>query len=286
MITPREVLRKAKGLPTLPTAVARLAALLDDETAGAADFEKIVKPDPALTANLLRLANSAFFGARRQITSVRQAIALMGVRRVFELAASASFSRVLPNRIPGYEIDAKGFWRHSVAVAVLAEHLVKRAGRRPPEMTFTAGLLHDIGKLAIGSVLVEESEEILSRMWGSDVSFVQAEKNVIGTDHTEVGDVMAEEWNLPLAVSWAIRWHHDPGGAPDEADRLLVDLIHISDVVSQSLGFGADVGGLARTVDEASVKRVGLSVQEVETVAGEAIDQIKEMDALLSGERK
>ncbi len=282
MTNAREVLRKAKGLPTLPVVVTRLTALLNDKKAGAARFESVVKPDPALTTNLLRLANSPYFGLRREVTSVRQAIALLGVNRVFELAASASFNHVLPKNIPGYEIESKSFWLHCISVASMSEKLAQVAGVRPPEMTFTAGLLHDIGKLAFGSLFAQEFEDILDLMWSGDVSFVDSERETIGIDHAEIGGVLADEWSLPKEVEWAARWHHDPNGAPKEVDSMLIDLVHLADCLAHTMGFGADAGQLARKMEEGSMKRLGFKVQSLEQTVGDVMDQILEMGEAFS----
>ncbi|MCP4601417.1 MAG: HDOD domain-containing protein [Proteobacteria bacterium] len=282
MTTAREVLRTAKGLPTLPTVVAHLASLLNDDSAGAAQFERVIKPDPAITANLLRLVNSAYFGVNREVTSVRQAIAFLGIKQVFEVAASASFKQILPNKIPGYEIDSTSFWKHSVAVAAMSERLVQATGNKSPDLMFTAGLLHDIGKLAIGSLIVKESEEIHNHMWRDNTSFVAAENEALGTDHTEVGELMAEEWNLPQAVEWATRWHHHPDEAPDEADQELVDLVHVADGMAHAFGFGADVGELKRTMKDGPMERLGLKVQDLELTACETTSQIHEMGEIFS----
>ncbi len=282
MTTAREALRNAEGLPTLPVVVTRLAALINDDSKGASHFEKVVKPDPALTANLLRLANSAFFGLRREVTSVRQAIALMGVKRVFELSATASFNKVLPKTIPGYEIESKMFWMHCIAVALMAEKLGTIATKKPPDMIFTAGLLHDIGKLAIGSLLVSDKKEILGRVWSEDTSFFDSERETIGTDHAEVGQLMAEEWSLPEEVEWTSRWHHNPDGAPKEVNQVLVDLVHLADCLAHLVGFGADVGELARKMEEGPMKRLGLKVRDMELTAGEVAGHVHEMGSALA----
>ncbi|MCP4677655.1 MAG: HDOD domain-containing protein [Deltaproteobacteria bacterium] len=279
-----DVLRKMEALPTLPTAVAKLAAVLNDDRVGAAQFEKIVRPDPALTMNLLKLANSAYFGARREIGSVRQSIAFLGIKRVFELAASAWFSQSLPEKIPGYEITAKSFFLHCLSVGALAEQLAVEAAMKPPEMVFTAGLLHDVGKLAVGALMLERSEEILSEMGSGDLSFYAAEAKVLRTDHTEIGEALVREWSLPEEIAWAARWHHEPSKAPAHVDRDLIDLVHLADGMAHSLGFGADIGELSRVIDNQSMERLILGAEEMEHAAGESvICQIWEMSDVLPG---
>lgn len=277
MMTASQIVSSAKDLPSLPVVVAKLASLLRDEGASSADFEKVVRPDPALTANLLRVANSPYFGARRQITSVRQAITYLGVERVFELAAGSAFRKVLPSRIPGYDVESTAFFAHCIAVATLAERLATASHLKLPDMTFTAGLLHDIGKLAIGTFLLERAPLLVEALADQKLTFVDAERSLIGTDHNEVGTLVAEKWDLPLAVHRVVRWHHAPDEVATDPDSALIDLVHIADAMAHSMGFGADVGGLARRISDGALQRLHLKVRQLETVAGETLAEITDV---------
>ncbi len=277
MIAPEMILSRVKQLPTLSASVVRLAELARDDRSGAADFEKVIRPDPALTANLLRIVNSAYFGLRSRAESVRQAVTLLGLRRTSEVAAAAALAPVIPRRLPGYEVEAPVFWLHSVAVAVLSERLAGELGVKRPDLTFTAGLLHDIGKLAIGAFVEGASAEILARVRGGGLAFVSAEREVLGVDHTEVGAKVAEAWRLPPAVADVARWHHSPGEAPAGEDRILVDLVHAADALSHSLGLGTDVGEMSRTVDLGAEARLGIRARRLERVASESLDEIRDL---------
>ncbi|BDG07982.1 HDOD domain-containing protein [Anaeromyxobacter paludicola] len=281
MITPDRIAGAIAQLPTLSTVATRLWSLTRDERSSVADFEAVIRPDPALTANLLRYANSAWFAPRSRAESVRQAVVLLGVKRVCEVATLAAAARVVPPRLPGYGLDALGFWQHCVAVAVLSERLSGELGLRPPDLTFTAGLLHDIGKLAICSFVADQSDEILSGL-REGLSFVSAERRVLGLDHAEIGAAVARAWNLPPQVADVAAWHHDPGRAPDSVDRALVDLVHVADGLAQLVGFGNDVGELAREIDRGTRQRLGLKVQQLERAAGDCLEPIREMGALFA----
>ena len=283
MTTAREVLRNSDGLPTLSQTVGRLAMLLGDEKSSLQDFEQVIKPDPALTANLLRLANSAYFGLRRKVGSVRQGVALLGIERVFEIAAGASFTKVLPKRIPGYEIDAAAYFMHCLAVGAMAEDLSKRLHMEEIEMVFTAGLLHDIGKLAIGSFLIRDRTAVADALLTQDVRFIDVEREIIGTTHEEVGGLMVEEWHLPESFLSAVKHHHDPEEAPDGPERKLADLIHVADGLAHMMGFGTDVGELKRSIDERVVSRLHVKVHDLEIAAMETMDSIREMGEILGG---
>ena len=280
MIAPEAVFARIEALPTLSTAAVRVAQLARDERSSAADFERVIRPDPGLTANLLRLVNSAYFGLRCRAESVRQAVALLGVRRVSEVAAMAALAPVLPARLPGYGVDAAAFWMHSVATAVLAERTAVELGVHRPDLTFTAGLLHDIGKLAICGFVSDRSDEIFARVHDG-MPFVQAEREVLGVDHCEVGAAVAKAWGLSPGIAQAAQHHHDPGEAPATADRTLVDLVHIADALSHSIGFGADAGELARVIDAGAEERLGVKARLLERAAGVSLDAIREMASLL-----
>lgn len=272
-----DILKTVRDLPTLPSAVARLSSLVADPSANAEDFEAVIRPDPALTANLLRLANSAYFGLSREVGSVRQAVTLMGIKRVFELAASVSFTRVIPARIPGYGISAEDFWQHCVAVAALSERLAADLRVRVPDMTFTAGLLHDVGKIAVGAYLEKRPSALGDEVGKEGVFLIDAERALMGVDHAEVGEAIGAHWALPRVIVHGARWHHAPGDAPPEVNRTLVDLIHVSDGLAHALGLGADIGELSRRIDGTVIDRLGIGAPRLERVAGETVADIRSM---------
>jgi putative nucleotidyltransferase with HDIG domain len=275
------VLARVKELPTLSQVTARLAALLRDPRAGAADFERVIRADPALTTNLLRLANSAHFGLRSRVETVRSAVALLGQKRVYEIAAAAALAPIIPSRLPGYEVDAGAFWLHCVAVGVLAERLAGEMAVAPPDLTFTAGLLHDVGKLAVAAFVAGASDEILARVRGG-APFACAERAVLGLDHGEVAAAVAEAWALPRAIATVARWHHAPGTGGHPEDCVLVDLVHVADGLAHALGLGADAGELARRIDAGAERRLGVRPRLLERVAGESLDGIREMASLFA----
>jgi putative nucleotidyltransferase with HDIG domain len=281
VIAPEKVLAHVRALPTISAASLRLSELARDPSTCAADFEKVIRPDPALTANLLRVSNSAYFGLRCRAETVRQAITLLGLKRVSEVAAAAALGPVLPARLPGYEVEASGFWLHSVAVAVLSERLAEELGVKRPDLTFTAGLLHDVGKLAICAFVSGACVPIMEAVRGG-LAFVAAERAVLGLDHGELGGLVSEAWSLPRAAAEVARWHHEPGNAPEGADRTLIDLVHAADALSHALGLGTDAGELARTVDGGVEDRLGVKARRLERVAGESLDQIRELAALFT----
>jgi putative nucleotidyltransferase with HDIG domain len=277
MIDRAEILASIKKLPTFSPTVVRLAQLVTDQDAEIGEYEAVVQVDVALTANLLRMANSAYFGFARKIGGVREAITLLGQRRVFQLAAMAAVDAVVPATLPGYGIDSKMYWLHSVSVAVLSERVAKERKLAAPTLTFTAGLLHDIGKLVISGFLSGRAGDLRKSLAAGQASLLQCERDLLGGDHTTIGAELALAWNLPEEVARVIAHHHEPSAFKDGQGDVMVDLVHAADCLSHSLGFGADVGELQRQVDEKTMARLGLRHQDLEHAASRALPEIEGM---------
>jgi putative nucleotidyltransferase with HDIG domain len=273
MIEHAETVATIRSLPTFSQTVVQLAQLLQDEDAGPSEYEAVVQLDVALTANLLRMANSAYFGFSRKISGVREAITLLGARRLFELAAMAAVEAVVPPTLPGYGIDSGAYWCHSVAVAVLAERFAKERKLAVPTLTFTSGLLHDIGKLVISSFLATRLEALKGCLLSGHRPLLECERDILGGDHAQIGAELAQAWNLPEEVVRVIANHHEPWRI--EKGDVLVDLVHCADCLSHSLGFGADLGQLQRQVDESAIGRLGLRQVDLEHVASRALPEIE-----------
>jgi putative nucleotidyltransferase with HDIG domain len=277
MIGRERILAKTASLPGMPDIVGRLYKKINDPNSSAADIESVIRTDPSLTTNLLRMANSAFFGLPRKVHDIQYAITLLGSKRVFEAATGSSFINIVPKKLLGYEIDARTYWLHSVAVAILTEQLAKDLRIRPPNLAFIAGLLHDIGKLAIGSFLAAESERVNQQLRQRTLTFVNVEREILGTDHTELGAALVERWNLPVEFVWSTRWHHDPNGTPKEADQVLVDLIHVADGLAHEMGYGADIGELQRELVPDAGERLHARVKHLEAAVCAARGAIEDM---------
>jgi putative nucleotidyltransferase with HDIG domain len=286
VIEKMEILAGIKKLPAFSSTVVRLSSLIKDPDAGPGEFEAVVQPDPALTANLLRMANSAYFGLSRRIGSAREAITLLGVRRVFELGAMAAVDAVVPDTLPGYGIDASVFWGHSVAVAVIAERLSKERKLATPSLTFTAGLLHDVGKLVISNFLADRIAALRSELASGDLSLIACEQKLLGADHAQIGADLGAVWNLPEEVVRVIASHHAPEIVNEGRGDILVDLVHAADCLSHSMGFGADVGGMHRQVDDAAIARLGLRHIDLEHVASRALPEIEGLSQFGRSQRK
>jgi|GEM_PF-715306 len=273
MIERADVIGRIRQLPTLPRALLDLQQALSDPDVSVSRVEQLIRSDPSLAANTLRFANSAAFGLSRQVTDIAQAITLVGLRMLANLAHTAAFSKAIPSDFPGYHITADEFLRHSYAVGVMAESLM-RATQAPPDLPyFTAGLLHDVGKLVLGTFVATHDEELSRRLQTESLSFVRLERDVLGVDHGEVAAWVAEHWRLPPELIDPARFHHTPSQATT-ALQPVVDVVHVADMAAHCLGFGADLGELARSIDQGACSRLEISAEVLEAAVSASLERL------------
>jgi HD-like signal output (HDOD) protein len=274
-----QVIERLDTIGTVPTSVAQIFGLINDPRSGAGDFERVVRPDVGLTANLLRCANSVFYRGSREITSVKDAINRMGMRRVFEVAASASFVKTIPATLTGYGLTAERYWGHSVAVAVLADRIGRKVGFTYPDLAFTAGLLHDLGKVVVASFLTSSPASPVDLPDGGLTS-VEVEQTALGTDHAALGEQLTVRWNLPKEISGAARWHHRPDGAPTATLRYLATVIQVADAAAHAAGHGAGEG-YSQIVTGDALERLNLEPAHLEELVRAAAGEIERTGAML-----
>ena len=275
---PENIMEGIKSLPSLSGAAVKLLALLEDPKANANQIEGILRYDPGLTANILRMSNSAYFGLPRKVGSVRQAIVLIGWKRLNHLVMASCVNAIMDKPVPGYDLSPGELWRHSIAVSITAENLAQELNIQSSQEIFTAALLHDIGKLVLGRYVKEEFKTIEKTASG-EVPFEEAERRVLGTDHAEIGAKILMKWSLPIEVVNAVRWHHDPDSA--KPTTVLVDIVHIANVLCLMMGIGVGIEGLHHSPSPSATKRLGVQTSHLELVASQTLEWIKEISSNL-----
>ena len=185
-----------KSFPGMPGTAVKLLALINDPGMGVSQIEKILRHDPGLTANVLRLANSAYFGIPSKVGSIKQAVILLGLKRLIQMVIAACLSAIMDKPVPGYDLPPGELWRHSIAVSVAAEGLVKELNVDAAEEIFTAALLHDVGKLVLGGFIKDDFKQIETAV-SQGSSFELAETVVLGANHADTGAEILTQWSLP-----------------------------------------------------------------------------------------
>ena len=263
-----------KSFPSMPAAAVKLLALIDDPDMSVSQIEAILRHDAGLTANILKLANSAYFGIPSKVGSVRQAVLILGLKRLIQMVIAACVSALMDKPVPGYDLPPGELWRHSIAVSVAAEGLVKELNISAMEEIFTAALLHDVGKLVLGSFVQEDFAKIGEAL-NQDVSFETAEEMVLGTNHADMGARILTQWSLPSDIVHAVRWHHTPESAK-EADTML-DIVHVANVLCLMIGIGAGNDGLQYEPSDEVIGRLGLESSHLDKVASQTFKWANEL---------
>ena len=258
-INPSEI----KALVPMPVSVIKLASMANDPRARIDEMARIIEYDEALTANLLRLANSIWARGRMPVVSVKDAVVRLGAVQVLQLCVGKQVATPMSKPLPGYELGEHDLWRHSVASAIAADHLNIFMQQSSDRLAFTAALVHDIGKLMMGRYIKPETlDEIHRLMAEENIPFKEAEHLLLGTDHAEVGKAIAEYWKFPKQLINAIEFHHDPDKEPDA----LVDVVHLSNILAKRIGVGVGTLYQDMEVSEVSARRLGASSEDLEAI--------------------
>jgi len=272
------ILDDVKSFPSMPAAALKLLTLLKDENTSNTQIEQILRYEPGLTANILKLTNSAFFGLPKQIGSIRQAILMIGWKKLIQIVLASCVSAIIDKPVQGYDLSPGDLWRHSIAVSVASETLVKELKLSVSEEVFTAALLHDVGKMVLGRY-VKEDIALIDGEELQDVPFEQVERSIFGIDHAEIGANILKRWSFPSSMISAVRWHHDPDGAPQTSH--LIDVVHVADVLCLMSGIGVGREGLQYRPSPTACERIGLTEALLEKVASQTLQWANELAASL-----
>jgi len=252
----KKITQSIIGLPTLPTVITQMIGLIDNPKTSARDVSRLIATDQALTAKILKLANSAFYGFPREISTVNHAVVVLGFETVKSLGLSVSVLERFAGRSGDTSFDRQKFWEHSIACGVAARMLADKLRYRVQGEAFAAGILHDIGKLILSQYFADEFTEILELVRTQDLYIGKAEEAVLGVTHAEVGNWLAEKWNLPRQLVEAIAFHHAPGRLYRGAE--LPSLIHLADFLCRRESIGDGGGHRLPTLDPASLRAFGI----------------------------
>ena len=246
------VIKRIQDLPSLPAVVIELLSSMEQEDIDVQTLAAKITLDQALTAKTLRLANSSFYGMSSKVTTIAQAISVLGFHSIRTIVTACSLTGAFQDSGKG-SFNFKAFWRHSVATAVCAK-LLARQLRVSPDTAFTAGLLHDIGSLVLATRFPQQYEEMLAYQRANDCYLIEAERAVFELDHAMVGSALAAYWKFPLAIQQAVAGHHD--GEPAPAPLALA--VYAGNALAHALDLSEVEDDLAPPLSAASWSALGL----------------------------
>lgn len=280
----QEIVAKVKHLPPVSPAALKLVGLLDRPDVRNDDIVNILKYDSVLTGNVLRLCNSPLVGLAMPVTSVDQAVLVLGHRQLLRLVLALTFGSSISHPLPGYGVEASELWRHSLITALAAEMLAEDAqlSNLEPSVAFTGGLLHDLGKLVLHQALTPEVQTgIRARIEQGGLSRTDAERDILQTDHAEVGARILEQWQLPDVIVEAVANHHYPACKPRPR---LSAIVHVANCLAHLIGSAPGWNGYAIHSDSEATRAIGVEADAIERLVIRVQDSVREVERLIEVE--
>ena len=281
-MTAAELIAKVPMLPAPPLSVTRLLQLLVRPDADNDDIIAIVRQDAVLSAKLLALCNSALFGLATPVGSIDQAVFYLGHVEIHRLIMAISFGAALSPTLPGYVIEDGELWRHSLVTAYATDKVLRAGPSVPiePSIAYTAGLLHDLGKVVISHALNEPNQELIRQIMDRDGrSLLESEREVLGVDHAEIGACLLRQWRLPDCIVEAVANHHAPQIQPHPQ---LSAIVHVADLIAHESGASPGIASFSARPDEATITALGLGPVELQRLLIETLDALEEVKGMLS----
>ncbi len=264
------------NVPTLPKVLSKVISMLGEPRVSAREVAKVISQDQALVSRILRIVNSAFYGFPRQIKTIDHALVILGFNRLKAAIFTASVLEVFKNGQNNIGFDVNGFWEHSIGVGVISKALAKHLRLPNVEEHFIFGLLHDVGKLILDYYGKEFYEKVLPLQKEKDIPLREAELEIIGFDHSIVGSIVFEKWNLPYDMIDVVTWHHD---VINYNGKFLqsVGIVAVADFLTRLIGLGFGGDNFIPPLHKNVFSMLNLDLMTMDYIISEGISQLDSM---------
>ncbi|NQT68573.1 MAG: HDOD domain-containing protein [Desulfobacteraceae bacterium] len=274
----KAILGAVDNLPPTPNILHKARAIIADPNSSFKELEKLIINDQAFAVKIIKIANSSYYGRVKKVSSIQDATVIIGMKNLSELITIASASSLFKKTLIGYELPARAIWRHSIGVAFGAKII---AGMKYPALAddaFSAGLIHDVGKLILDEYVYERKEAFQEFMYDGQQTFLEAEKEILGFEHAEIAAKVCKKWNFPKSITVAIRYHHQPSRL---MSNKLAHIIHVADQITESTGM--DIDGITLESSGNSLEVVGLQIDEIAQLMDEITEYVDQVGDTVGG---
>jgi len=276
---PNEISRSAENIRPIPQVALKILRIINEELYEIQNLTEEIRKDQVLSARTLKLCNSVLFASRNRIESLDHALVMLGQHLLLKFVISASLNNFFTQSGQGYSLCKGGLYHHAVGTAAIAEKLANVTGKVEPSLAYTAGLLHDIGKVVLDQFINSGVSFFYRELNEHGKNFSDIEKQVLGTDHAEVGVNLARNWSFPASLVETIRYHHVPENA--EEHPALVHIVYLADLLMSRFHTGLELERLNTDALAARMDAVGLSISEfpqlVDHIPVQALESSPEM---------
>ncbi|MCU0575933.1 MAG: HDOD domain-containing protein [Desulfobacterota bacterium] len=263
------ILKTMHDLPPMPQVAQKAREVISNPASSFKDLAKVIETDQAIVTRILKIANSPFYGLSGKVSSVQHASVVLGAKTLMEVLTLACSSEILGKTLSGYDLDAGELWKHSLAVASASRIIAGRVNRSLEQDAFSAGLIHDVGKIILDPFILERKAAFKAFVDEGRETFLDAEKHILGFDHAELASEACRLWHIPASITLAIRHHHDP--APSDGDQLSF-IVHMADAIAIMSGIGAGIDGLLYAIHPEASKVLRLKGDDVSEIMGAIAD--------------
>ena len=270
----KRILRRLTELPPMPQVMFKAREVMNDPSSSFKALADILETDQAMATRVLRLSNSAYYGLAGKVTSVQHAAVLLGYKTVGEIVSMAGSSSLLGNSLDGYQLDSGDLWRHSLAVGFASRLIAHKSKPEIDNDAFAAGLIHDAGKLVLDKYVFERRELFEEVMSNGKMTFLDAEKEILGFDHSEIAAEICQIWKIPKTLTTAICYHHYPSRS---RDNILAQIVHVADSLSLMSGIGTGIDGMLYKMDEKAMESLGLQEEDLSRIMAETVESVEKI---------
>jgi len=275
------VIDKVKSLPTLPDVIHKVLSLVQGEDATAKTLGDLISYDQAISARLLKVSNSAYYGFMREIATVQHAIVALGFREVRSLVLGITVFDAMKKSSREASIVREQFWMHSIGCALAGQIICKKVEGVDSDIAFTSSILHDIGKLVLDGFFTSEYEGVLEKVKKNGSSMVEAESEIMGFTHADVGGWLCERWKFPLTLVSPVSFHHQLEKA--DADSIKVTSVaHLADVLCKRSHIGNGGDDKIPPAHPLAMEHLKLKEEDLEPIAEELQEEEEKVKAFLS----
>ena len=274
----KNLIAKIDDLPRLPNVITKIMEILENPKSTARDIDNVIKTDQTLTAKTLKMVNSAYYGFPRRITTVTDAVVILGFNTVRSLALSATVCKMFLGG--SKDFDREALWEHSIAVAFASRIIAKRVRYSDEEEAFVAGLLHDVAKIVEDQYFHEEFMKAVTKSKNELISLLECERQELGMDHSLIGRRVADKWNLPLKITKVIGYHHQPEFAGGE-DQEITSIVHVADVLVKirKIGDSGNYGSIE--INKTAIAALKLNKKDLAEIVQKLILEMKKAEEFL-----
>jgi len=276
----KKIIARIDDLPTLPRTVLKITELVNDPKSSAKDIARIITDDQVLTARLLKLVNSSFYGFPQRISTVNTAIVLLGFDAIRSLLLTTSVFDLFAGRNKKNRQDQEKFWDHSLGCAVGAKVIGNYLRHDKIEELFVAGLLHDIGKIVEMLYLPDEFARVVAATTQQNIMMLTAEEEVLGYDHAEIGKLLAGRWNLPIKLEQVIAHHHQPAAAGSFIMEAAI--VHLADILCRALNMGSGGDNKIPPLDHFAWQSLKIKADSFEVIMETMQDEFNDISSFIA----